>query len=157
VNGRDLYHVELLRGTRCTKTMAMARSKTSRKRRQSPVLVMASVRVGDYDNDGFPDLYVTQYGRNVLYRNNGNGTFTDVTDKAGVAALEFGAHFIQALRSSITTAMADWTLRRQLCRRRFGYSSLLHRQWREDELPPTAYKGIQRFSITTMATELSQT
>ena len=48
---------------------------------------------GDYDNDGFPDLYVTQYGRNALYHNNGNGTFTDVTDKAGVAGLEFGAPF----------------------------------------------------------------
>ncbi|MDQ2900062.1 MAG: VCBS repeat-containing protein, partial [Acidobacteriota bacterium] len=44
------------------------------------------VAVGDYDNDGFPDLYVTNYGRNTLYRNNGNGTFTDVTDRAGVAA-----------------------------------------------------------------------
>ncbi len=41
---------------------------------------------GDYDNDGFPDLYVTQYGRSILYHNNGDGTFTDVTDKAGVAA-----------------------------------------------------------------------
>jgi hypothetical protein len=44
------------------------------------------VAVGDYDGDGFPDLYVTQYGRSVLYHNNGNGTFTDVTAKAGVAA-----------------------------------------------------------------------
>jgi enediyne biosynthesis protein E4 len=42
--------------------------------------------VGDYDGDGFPDLYVTQYGRSILYHNNGDGTFTDVTDKAGVAA-----------------------------------------------------------------------
>ena len=42
--------------------------------------------VGDYDNDGYPDLYVTAYGRGTLYRNKGNGTFTDVTDKAGVAA-----------------------------------------------------------------------
>jgi len=42
--------------------------------------------VGDYDGDGFPDLYVTQYGRSILYHNNGNGTFTDVTEKAGVAA-----------------------------------------------------------------------
>jgi enediyne biosynthesis protein E4 len=41
---------------------------------------------GDYDGDGFPDLYVTQYGRSILYHNNGNGTFTDVTEKAGVAA-----------------------------------------------------------------------
>ena len=44
------------------------------------------VAVGDYDNDGFPDLYVTSYGKNVLYHNNGDGTFTDVTAKAGVAA-----------------------------------------------------------------------
>lgn len=44
------------------------------------------VAVGDYDADGFPDLYVTQYGRSILYHNNGDGTFTDVTDKAGVAA-----------------------------------------------------------------------
>ena len=44
------------------------------------------VAVGDYDGDGWPDLYITGYGRNILYHNNGNGTFTDVTDKAGVAA-----------------------------------------------------------------------
>jgi len=43
------------------------------------------VAVGDYDNDGFEDLYVTAYGGNKLYHNNGNGTFTDVTQKAGVA------------------------------------------------------------------------
>src|SRR6266704_1849370 len=39
----------------------------------------------DYDNDGYPDLFVTSYGKNILYHNNGNGTFTDVTAKAGVA------------------------------------------------------------------------
>jgi hypothetical protein len=44
------------------------------------------VAVGDYDNDGYPDIYVTNYGRNTLYHNNGDGTFTDVTEKAGVAA-----------------------------------------------------------------------
>jgi enediyne biosynthesis protein E4 len=43
------------------------------------------VAVGDYDNDGLPDLYVTNYGKNILYHNNGDGTFTDVTAKAGVA------------------------------------------------------------------------
>src|SRR5215471_4263813 len=44
------------------------------------------VGVGDYDRDGFPDLYVTQYPTSILYHNNGDGTFTDVTAKAGVAA-----------------------------------------------------------------------
>jgi enediyne biosynthesis protein E4 len=44
------------------------------------------VAAGDYDADGFADIYITAYGRNILYHNNGNGTFTDVTAKAGVAA-----------------------------------------------------------------------
>ena len=44
------------------------------------------VAVGDYDNDGFADLYVTNYGANVLYHNDGHGRFADVTAKAGVAA-----------------------------------------------------------------------
>jgi hypothetical protein len=43
------------------------------------------VAVGDYDNDGFPDLFVTAYGRTTLYHNNGDGTFTDVTTRAGVS------------------------------------------------------------------------
>jgi hypothetical protein len=42
------------------------------------------VAVGDYDNDGYEDLFVTAYGGNRLYHNNGNGTFTDVTEAAGV-------------------------------------------------------------------------
>jgi hypothetical protein len=40
--------------------------------------------VGDYNNDGNDDLFVTYYGQNVLYRNNGNGTFTDVTEQSGL-------------------------------------------------------------------------
>jgi len=40
--------------------------------------------VGDYNNDGFDDLFLTYWGQNVLYRNNGNGTFTDVTREAGL-------------------------------------------------------------------------
>jgi enediyne biosynthesis protein E4 len=40
--------------------------------------------VGDYNNDGWNDLFVTYYGQNALYRNNGNGTFTDVTKQAGL-------------------------------------------------------------------------
>ena len=41
------------------------------------------VAAGDYDNDGYEDLYVTAYGGNRLYHNNGNGTFTDVTTQSG--------------------------------------------------------------------------
>jgi hypothetical protein len=43
------------------------------------------VAVGDYDNDGWPDLYVTNFGKNRLYHNNHDGTFTDVAEKAGAA------------------------------------------------------------------------
>jgi enediyne biosynthesis protein E4 len=49
----------------------------------TPCMAMGGA-VGDYDNDGWPDLYVTCLGSNVLYHNNGDGTFTDVTKKAGV-------------------------------------------------------------------------
>jgi hypothetical protein len=44
------------------------------------------VAVGDYDNDGYSDIYVTNYGRNTLYRNTGQGAFQDVTGQAGVGA-----------------------------------------------------------------------
>ena len=53
----------------------------------------SSVTVGDYDNDGFDDLFITYYGRNVLYHNNGNGTFADVSEKAGLsqASVKYGS------------------------------------------------------------------
>ncbi len=59
--------------------------------------------VGDYDNDGDLDLFVTGFGADTLYHNNGNGTFTDVTTQAGVSATRCGA---PAPRSSTTTATA---------------------------------------------------
>ena len=42
------------------------------------------VTVGDYDNDGFEDIFITGWGQNALYRNNGDGTFTDVTKQANL-------------------------------------------------------------------------
>ncbi|NOT46808.1 MAG: CRTAC1 family protein [Acidobacteria bacterium] len=44
----------------------------------------SSVTVGDFDNDGFEDLFLTYWGENVLYRNNQNGIFSDVTDRSGL-------------------------------------------------------------------------
>lgn len=44
-----------------------------------------SVSIGDYDNDGYDDIFVSYFGKNALYHNNRNGTFTDVAEKAGVA------------------------------------------------------------------------
>ena len=49
------------------------------------------VCVGDYDNDGWLDMYVTNFSANVLYRNNGDGTFTDRTAEAGVQSLNWSA------------------------------------------------------------------
>lgn len=48
------------------------------------------VAIGDYDNDGFEDIYIAGVNRNQLLHNNGNGTFTDLTDKAGVFGTEPG-------------------------------------------------------------------
>ena len=48
----------------------------------------SGVCVGDYNNDGFEDLFCTYFGQNSLYRNNGDGTFTDVTKAAGLLTTE---------------------------------------------------------------------
>ncbi len=62
--------------------------------------------VGDYDNDGWPDLYVTNYGKNRLYHNNHDGTFTDV---GGKSRRRHSAHGPRAQPSATMTAMGGWT------------------------------------------------
>ncbi len=61
------------------------------------------VAAGDYDNDGHPDLYVTNLGHNTLYHNNGDGTFADVTQTAGVrgAGWSAGALFLDYDRDGL--------------------------------------------------------
>jgi enediyne biosynthesis protein E4 len=58
----------------------------------------SAVTVGDYDNDGHPDIYIVNIGKNQLYRNRGNGTFEEVTDRAGVGDAQTGisAAFLDA-------------------------------------------------------------
>jgi enediyne biosynthesis protein E4 len=73
------------------------------------------VAVADYDNDGRPDLYVTNVGRNTLYHNNGDGTYTDVTREAGVAAggWSTGACFVDYDRDGhldlLVTRYLEWS------------------------------------------------
>jgi hypothetical protein len=75
------------------------------------------VAVGDYDNDGFEDLYVTGYGGNILYHNNGNGTFSDVTEKAGVkgggwsASAGFLDYDNDGRLDLFVTRYVDWTFK----------------------------------------------
>ncbi len=78
------------------------------------------VAVGDYDNDGFPDIYVTNFGKNILYHNNGDGTFTDVTAKAGVAAggWSVSAGFFDydndGLLDLFVTRYLDWSVEKSI-------------------------------------------
>jgi enediyne biosynthesis protein E4 len=99
------------------------------------------VAVGDFDNDGYPDLYVTGYGRAILYHNNGDGTFTDVTAKAGVTdqgGWSTSAGWFDYDKDGwldlVVTNYIDWTPKNNLwCgERRPGYRSYCH---------PGNYKG----------------
>ena len=48
------------------------------------------IAIGDFDNDGYEDIFISGYGKSVLYHNNRNGTFTDVTAASGIAAPKWG-------------------------------------------------------------------
>jgi hypothetical protein len=92
------------------------------------------VAVGDYDNDGFEDIYVTSYGGNILYHNNGNGTFTDVTNHAGVGAGGWSAsagffdYDNDGKLDLFVTRYVDWTFKtnRYCGEQRPGFRSYCH-------------------------------
>ncbi len=92
------------------------------------------VAVADFDNDGRPDIYVTGFPHNVLYHNNGDGTFTDVTEKAGVAGAGWGtsAAFFDynhdGLPDLYVGRYMDWDYSKNLyCgEKRPGYRSYCH-------------------------------
>ena len=68
--------------------------------------------VADYDNDGFDDLFITYYGQNVLYRNNGDGTFTDVTERA--ACVERGPIRVRLHMGGLRPGWTPRSVRREL-------------------------------------------
>ena len=98
------------------------------------------VAVADYNNDGYPDLYVTNFGSNILYRNNGNGTFTDVTREAGLADAGWSASaaFVDYDRDGYldlyVTHYLDFTVR--------GNRECFDPAGERDYCPPTAYKPV---------------
>lgn len=91
------------------------------------------VAVGDYDNDGYEDLYVTAYGGNKLYHNNGDGTFTDVTEKAGVGASGWSTSAAwvdldnDGLLDLVVLRYLEWDFHDVWCgERKEGYRSYCH-------------------------------
>lgn len=90
--------------------------------------------IGDYDNDGYEDLFVTYWGKNLLYHNNGDGTFTDVSEKAGVA----GTH----TRWGSGCAFVDYDLDGKLDLFVANYCDGDPSTWPLPESGPCLYKGV---------------
>jgi hypothetical protein len=106
------------------------------------------VAVADYDNDGFPDIYITGVNRNTLYHNNGDGTFTDVTERAGVAGIGPNGKKLWSVSAAwidydndgrldlFVSNYLDWT---------FETSKVCGPPGRRLSCSPTMYKGEQNF------------
>jgi hypothetical protein len=91
------------------------------------------VAVGDYDNDGYEDLFVAGYGRSTLYHNNGDGTFTDVTASAGVAGSGWATSAAwvdydnDGRLDLVVTRYMEWTFQDIYCgEREAGYRAYCH-------------------------------
>jgi hypothetical protein len=106
--------------------------------------------VGDYDNDGLEDIYVTGCGGNTLYHNNGDDTFTDVTKRAGVAAAGWSAsagffdYDNDGNLDLFVTRYVDWSFRnnRYCGEQKPGLRAYCH---------PDNFKASRTSSITIMA------
>ena len=108
---------------------------------------------GDYDNDGFEDLFVAGYGHSTLYHNNGNGTFTDVTATAGVAGSGWATSAAwvdydnDGRLDLVVARYMEWDFDDIYCgHREEGFRSYCH---------PDLFKPVRYCSITTMETASS--
>ena len=112
------------------------------------------VAAADYDNDGWTDLYVTGVNRNFLYHNNGDGTFSDVTERAEVGAITAAGKKLWSVSAAwidydndglldlFVNSYLDWTPENTKVCGPVGKRLSCH---------PNLYGGSRVFSITTMA------
>jgi enediyne biosynthesis protein E4 len=122
------------------------------------------VAVGDYDNDGFEDLYVTAYGGNKLYHNNGNSTFTDVTGEAGVAGSGWSTSAAwvdldsDGLLDLVVLRYLQWDFDDMWCgEHKEGFRTYCHPDLFQPEAPVVFHNdGNGRFTETSHKTGLSK-
>ena len=111
--------------------------------------------IGDYDNDGYPDIYITAVGSNHLFHNLGNGKFADVTAKAGVGDPGFSTSAVwfdydnDGKLDLFVSHYVDWSVAKD------QYCSLDGKN--KSYCTPQAYKGKVHRSFTIRATEHSKT
>jgi hypothetical protein len=118
------------------------------------------VAVGDYDNDGYEDLYVTGFGGNHLYHNNGNGTFTDATAKAGVGGTGWSTSAAwvdldgDGYLDLVVLRYLDWDFADVWCgEHREGYRAYCHPE-NFKAVPPLVYHNNGDGTFTEVAAKL---